>query len=165
MDNFSATRVNHMKQFSSVKHKKILLCHHRLWHPPFNYLKHFLKCDTCILAKSHCVSCHSNSNKNDCTLMIWLCVMKHKNKTQFSATVRILYTNTRREYINQEFHHYFQTHGIIHETTCPQTLLQNGVAKRNNQHILETTRALLIGSHVPCHFWVDVIITTIYLLN
>ncbi|KAI5314443.1 hypothetical protein L3X38_043619 [Prunus dulcis] len=53
------------------------------------------------------------------------------------------------EFVNHDFQTYFQQHGIIHETTCPQTLQQNGVAERKNRHLLETARALLIGAHVP----------------
>ncbi|RDX94066.1 hypothetical protein CR513_23590, partial [Mucuna pruriens] len=77
IDDFSIGRVNHMQHFSSVKHRQILLWHCRLGHSPFNYLKHLLldlffglhdsnlKCDSCILAKSHCVFYPSNSNKSD----------------------------------------------------------------------------------------------------
>ncbi|RDY00979.1 hypothetical protein CR513_15759, partial [Mucuna pruriens] len=63
------------------------------------------------------------------------------------------------------FHAYFQTHGLIHETSCPHTPQQNGVSKRKNKHILETTRALLIGSHAPNKYWEDVINTTVHLIN
>jgi hypothetical protein len=39
------------------------------------------------------------------------------------------------------------------------------VVERKNKHILETTRALLIGAHVPQHYWVDVVTYTVYLIN
>jgi transposase InsO family protein len=221
MDDFSTGRANHMRHSSGAKYKQIVLWHRRLGHPSFNYLKHLLpdlfsdfdvselKCDTCILAKSHRVSYPSSSNKNgtpfalihsdvwgpspistlhgirwfvtfvdDCTRMTWLYVMKHKHdvfnifqmfhtliQTQFSAKIRILRSDNGGEYVNQEFNRYFQTHGIVHETTCPQTPQQNGVAERKNRHILETARALLIGSHVPRHFWADAVVTAVYLMN
>ncbi|BBH06529.1 ABC-2 type transporter family protein [Prunus dulcis] len=60
---------------------------------------------------------------------------------------------------------YFQTHGIIHETTCPQTPQQNGVAERKNRHLLETARALLIDGHVPRHHWDDAVVTAVHLIN
>ncbi|KAI5324900.1 hypothetical protein L3X38_033973 [Prunus dulcis] len=60
---------------------------------------------------------------------------------------------------------YFQQYGIIHETTCPQTPQQNGVAERRNRHLLETTRALLIGAYVPHHHWDDAIVTAVHLIN
>ncbi|WJX11696.1 Beta-galactosidase 8 [Trifolium repens] len=221
MDDFSTGRANNMQNSLNVKHKQILLWHRRLGHPLFNYLKHLLpnlfsgllvselKCDICILAKSHRVPYLSSSNKSDtpfslihsdvwgpspistvsgirwfvtfiddCKRMTWLYVMRHKNdvfnifrafhtliQTQFSAKIRVLRSDNGGEYVNQEFHHYFKTHGIVHETTCPQTPQQNGVAERKNRHILETARALLIDSHVPRHFWSDAVVTTVYLLN
>lgn len=56
-------------------------------------------------------------------------------------------------------------HGILYETTCPQTLQHNGVAERKNHHLLETTCALLIGAHVHRHHLDDAIVTAVYLLN
>ena len=52
-----------------------------------------------------------------------------------------------------------------HETSCPQTPQQNGVAEHTNRHILEITRALLIATNVPKRFWADVVVTAVYLLN
>ncbi|BBH02937.1 hypothetical protein Prudu_013658 [Prunus dulcis] len=59
----------------------------------------------------------------------------------------------------------WETHDIIHETTCPQTPQQNSVAERKNRHLLETARALLIRGHVPRHHWDDVVVTAIHLIN
>lgn len=55
--------------------------------------------------------------------------------------------------------------GILHETMCPQTPHQNGVAERKNRHILEITRALLIGSYAHETHWADAITYAIYLMN
>lgn len=55
------------------------------------------------------------------------------------------------EYVN--IRSYFQEHGILHETTCPYTPRQNGVAeRRNRQLILEITCASFIGAHMPPWF-------------
>ena len=151
------------------------------------------KCDTCVLAKSHCVSYPLNSNKSvipfglvhsdvwgpssittssgirwfvtfidDCTRMTWLYLLKHKSdvflafktfhtmdQTQFSTKIQILRFDNGGEYVNNGFIHYLTNHGILHETTCPQTPHQNGVAERKNRHLLETARSLLIGADVP----------------
>ncbi|CAL2227071.1 unnamed protein product [Prunus armeniaca] len=98
---------------------------------------------------------------DDCTRMTWLYLMKNKNKvfsgfqsfhkqmkTQFNAQIQILRSDNGGEFVNHDFQTYFQQHGITHETTCPQTPQQNGVAERKNRHLLETARALLIGAHV-----------------
>ncbi|CAL9010842.1 unnamed protein product, partial [Prunus brigantina] len=55
--------------------------------------------------------------------------------------------------------------GLLHETTCPYTLQQNGVAKRKNRHILEVARSIFIEAHTPKMFWSDAIVYAVYLLN
>ncbi|BBH05273.1 ABC-2 type transporter family protein [Prunus dulcis] len=84
-------------------------------------------------------------------------------ETQFNARIQILRSDNGGEFVNHDFQTYFQTHGIIHETTCPQTPQQNGVAERKNRHLLETARALLIGGHVPRHHWDDAVVTAVHL--
>jgi len=82
---------------------------------------------------------------DDCTRMTWLYLLKHKDEvfkvfhsfhamiqTQFSAQIRILRSDNGGEYVNHHFQSYFQLHGLIHETSCPQTPQQNGVAERKN---------------------------------
>lgn len=39
------------------------------------------------------------------------------------------------------------------------------MAERKNRHILETARALLIGTKVPVRHWDDAVVTAVYLLN
>ncbi|CAL2278311.1 unnamed protein product [Prunus armeniaca] len=115
---------------------------------------------------------------DDYTRMTWLYLLKNKNemfsrfqsfhkqmKTQFNAQIQILRSNNGEEFVNHNFQTYFQQHEIIHETTCPQTPQQNGVAKRKNRHLLETALSLLIGAHVPRHHWDDAIVTTVHLIS
>ena len=66
---------------------------------------------------------------------------------QFSLPIKVLKSDNGGEYLNFELSQFFAEHDILHETTCPQTPQQNGVAERKNRHILETTRELLIGAH------------------
>ena len=40
------------------------------------------------------------------------------------------------EYLNSELSQFFAEHGILHETTCPQTPQQNGVTERKNMTYL-----------------------------
>ncbi|CAL8164315.1 unnamed protein product [Prunus armeniaca] len=115
---------------------------------------------------------------DDCTRMTWLYLLKNKNevfsrfqsfhkqmKTQFNAQIQILRSDNGGELVNHDFQTYFQQHGIIHETTCPQTPQQNDVAEQKNRHLLETARALLIGTHIPRHHWDDVVVTAVHLIN
>ena len=114
---------------------------------------------------------------NDCTRMTWLYLLKKKFEvleafrsfhvmvqTQFSASIQILRSENGGEFINKNFQEYFKCHGLLHETTSPQTP-QNGVAERKNRHILETAWSLLIRAHVPPSHWAEVVTTTIYLIN
>jgi len=102
---------------------------------------------------------------DDCIRMTWLYTMRHKNDahnifpffyrmvcTQFSLPVKIILSNNGGEYLNSELLSFFQNNGILHETTCLRTPQKNGVAERKNRYILETTRALLIGAHIPQHY-------------
>ena len=71
---------------------------------------------------------------DDCIRMTWLYLLKHKDEvlsvfksfhvmvqTQFSGKIQILRSDNGGEYVNRGFHDYFQYHGILHETFCPQT--------------------------------------------
>nr|GEZ71705.1 retrovirus-related Pol polyprotein from transposon TNT 1-94 [Tanacetum cinerariifolium] len=60
---------------------------------------------------------------------------------------------------------FFQSKGIVHQTTCPHTPEQNGVAERKNRLLLEMTRALIIESYVPKSFWPEALATATYLIN
>lgn len=56
-------------------------------------------------------------------------------------------------------------HGILHETSCVDTISQNGVAERKNRHLLETARALLFSMNIPKKFWADAVSTACFLIN
>ena len=110
--------------------------------------------------------------------MTWIYLLKHKDEvfvvfqsfhtmvqTQFSAKIKILCSENGGEYVNQQFQTYFNSHGMLHETSCSQTPQQNGTTEMNNRHILETARALLINAHVPNRYWSDVAAISMRLLN
>ena len=52
---------------------------------------------------------------------------------------------------------------MIHQAFCPNTPQQNRVAERENRILLEISRALLIESHAPAHFWPEAIAMATYL--
>nr|GFB48772.1 putative ribonuclease H-like domain-containing protein [Tanacetum cinerariifolium] len=86
-------------------------------------------------------------------------------QTQFKQTIQIVRSDNGGEYLNSQMKLFFQTKGIIHQTTCPHTPEQNGVAERKNRILLEMTRAFIIESHVPKMFWPEALATSTYLLN
>jgi transposase InsO family protein len=78
--------------------------------------------------------------------MTWVYMLKHKNEVlrcfqdfhklvanQFNAKVRIIHSDNETDYVNNKFISYISNQGIIHQTTCPGTPPQNGVAERKNR--------------------------------
>jgi len=55
--------------------------------------------------------------------------------------------------------------GIIHQSSCPHTPQQNGVAERKHMRIVDTARILLVNANVPLKFWSDNVLTAWYLIN
>lgn len=60
---------------------------------------------------------------------------------------------------------FFLKNGIVHQSSCPNTPQQNGVAARKNRHLLEVARALLFSSKVPNYLWGEAVLTAAYLIN
>ncbi|CAN6563085.1 unnamed protein product [Malus baccata var. baccata] len=112
---------------------------------------------------------------DDCTRMTWLYVLKNKSdvgmifsqmlRTQYFSVIKVLRSDNDGEYINRELSEFLCDQGILHETTCPYTPQQNGVAERKNRHILETARALLLGASVPKIFWPEAVTYAVYVIN
>jgi hypothetical protein len=67
--------------------------------------------------------------------------------------------------MNREFDEYLSSFGIIHQTTCPSTFEQNGLAERKNMHILDVTRSLMFAMNVPKYLWSEAVMTLAYLIN
>lgn len=55
--------------------------------------------------------------------------------------------------------------GIIHQTSCPYSPLQNGIVERKHRTLLNAARALRIQENLPIHFWGDCVLTAVYLVN
>ncbi|XP_043806668.1 uncharacterized protein LOC122721806 [Manihot esculenta] len=109
---------------------------------------------------------------DDCTRVTWVYLLKQKSevaekfcdffrmiKTQFHRTIQVLRSDNGGEFVNNHLQTFFRDNGILHQTTCPYTPQQNGVAERKNRHILETARALLFEAQVPPKFWAIGVLT------
>ena len=70
-------------------------------------------------------------------------------QNQFGVKIKNFKTDNARDYFNQILSPYFQSQGILHKSSCVNTPQKNGVAKRKNGHLLNTTRALLFQGNVP----------------
>ena len=85
--------------------------------------------------------------------------------TQYSATPKILRTDNALEFVQTALQELCSSLGILHQTTCPYTSQQNGVAERKHRHLLDMTRTLLVEMGVPHYLWSDALLTAAYLLN
>ncbi|KAK2410134.1 putative mitochondrial protein [Trifolium repens] len=115
---------------------------------------------------------------DDFSRCTWIFLMKNRSelfsifqqfyqeiKTQFGVSIRSLRSDNAREYLSHQFQNFMALNGILHQTSCPHTPQQNGVAERKNRHLIETTRTLLLHGNVPFRFWGDAVLTACYLIN
>nr|GEX17746.1 retrovirus-related Pol polyprotein from transposon TNT 1-94 [Tanacetum cinerariifolium] len=81
------------------------------------------------------------------------------------APVIIVRTDNETEFKNHVLKEYFNSVGIIHETSAAKTPQQNRVAKRRNCTLVEAARTMLIFSHAPLFLWAEAIDTACYTQN
>ena len=83
---------------------------------------------------------------DDCIRITWVYLLKHKSDvcsvfrifyhmvlTQFGRSLKIVRSDNGGEYFKRELTDFFHAKGIIHQTSCPETPQQNGVAERKNR--------------------------------
>ncbi|KAL0413413.1 UNVERIFIED_CONTAM: Retrovirus-related Pol polyprotein from transposon TNT 1-94 [Sesamum radiatum] len=87
---------------------------------------------------------------------------KTEVELQQSSLIKRLRTDRGGEYIDPS---YFQSVGIIHETTVPYTPQQNGVSERKNRVLKEMVNSMLSYSGLSDGFWDEAMFTACYLLN
>ena len=115
---------------------------------------------------------------DDHSRMTWVYLMKTKQEvcslfiqfhtmvaTQYKTPIQIFRTDNGGEFVNHELKQFLHTHGIIHQTTCPSSPQQNGVAERKNRQFLEMVRATLFDAHMPLYYWGEALTTASYLIN
>lgn len=101
----------------------------------------------------------------DCSKATWFYLLKHKNDvnvafksfhsmvcTQFSTKIQVLRSNNGGEYLSRDLTSFLDIASIVHQTTYPRTLEQNGVPERKNKHLLEIVNALMFTINVPSSF-------------
>ncbi|KAJ9535587.1 hypothetical protein OSB04_un001276 [Centaurea solstitialis] len=81
----------------------------------------------------------------------------HKNEL-----IKALRTDRGGEYYDPV---YFESTGIIHQTTAPYTPQQNGVAERKNRTLKEMVNSMLSYSGLSEGFWGEAMLTACYIFN
>ncbi|KAD3640743.1 hypothetical protein E3N88_29966 [Mikania micrantha] len=89
-------------------------------------------------------------------------VYKQEVELLHGDLIKTLRTDRGGEYYDPV---YFQSIGIIHQTTAPYTPQQNGVAERKNRTLKEMVNSLLSYSGLNDGFWGEAMLTACYLLN
>jgi hypothetical protein len=77
----------------------------------------------------------------------------------------VFHADSAGEYISKQLHGVLAEQGTLAQFSCPGAHAQNGVAEHKHRHLLETTRAMMIASSLPTHFWAKAVSTSVYLIN
>lgn len=86
-------------------------------------------------------------------------------ENQFNSKIKTIRSDNGKEYVNKEVAKYFEGKGIVHQTSCPYTPPQNGVAERYNKTILDKARCLIINAKAPKHLWAEAVHKATYIIN
>lgn len=84
---------------------------------------------------------------------------------QTGRKLKVLRTDNGTEYVNSRMRKSMQRDGIVHQTSCPYTPQQNGVAERMNRTLVEKARCMLNDAQLPKKFWAEAISTAAYIVN
>ena len=115
---------------------------------------------------------------DDHTRVTWVFLLKEKSdaeavfknfynmvQTQFQTQIKIFRSDNGKEFFNNVLGDFFAERGMVHQSSCNNTPLQNGVAERKNKHLLEVVRAISFKTKVPKYLWGEAILTATYLIN
>ena len=83
---------------------------------------------------------------------------------QFHIYVQSLRSDNAKEYVSEQFQSFMLQNIILHQTSNVDTPSQNGVAKRKNRHLLETTKALLFQMRCPSIYGLKLFPPLVFLL-
>lgn len=89
----------------------------------------------------------------------------HWIKNQFGYSMKNLFTDKGREYLNHDMSTLTTSNGIEHHTTSGYDSQANGVAERLNQTILTDARTMLLSASLPPTFWPEAVNYSVFLRN
>jgi transposase InsO family protein len=77
----------------------------------------------------------------------------------------MLRSNNGGKYTSNEFDTFWREAGMKKELTIPYNPHQNGVAKRKNKSIIETTKSMNHNLNMPMCLWAEACLTTVHIMN
>nr|GEV54614.1 retrovirus-related Pol polyprotein from transposon TNT 1-94 [Tanacetum cinerariifolium] len=81
---------------------------------------------------------------------------------RLQSPVIIVRTDNGTEFKNHVLKEYFDSVGIIHETSAAKTPQQNGVVEHRNHTLVKAARTMMIFSHAQLFLWAEAIATAVY---
>ncbi|GJW52763.1 putative RNA-directed DNA polymerase [Tanacetum coccineum] len=115
---------------------------------------------------------------DDYSRAVWTYLLKTKDEVfdcivnfiklihnQFNVKIKTFRSDNGTEFVNKKMFSLLADLGIIHQTSCPHTPQQNGIAERKHRHLLNVARSLMFQGGIPLNFWSDCILTAVYLIN
>lgn len=86
-------------------------------------------------------------------------------QNHFNKQIKTIRSNNDTEFINTSLTDFFQTHGIGHQTTCPNKPQQNARVERKYKHLLEVAISIKFQRHFHIHLWGYFLLTATYIIN
>nr|GEV75784.1 hypothetical protein [Tanacetum cinerariifolium] len=116
-------------------------------------------CVTCQKEKQHKAS--STKDKTSGILKAFITGIENL----IDHKVKIIRCDNGNEFKNKEMNQLYEKEGIKREFSFARTSQQNGVAKRKNRTLIETTRTMLADSKLPTTFWAEAVNNACYVQN
>ena len=86
-------------------------------------------------------------------------------ESECSLKIKTLSTDHGGEFNSNAFYDFCLQSGIKRQLSAPYSPQKNGVIERRNRIILNMVRSMLKEKRLPRVFWVEVVNTSVYLLN
>nr|GEU57556.1 ribonuclease H-like domain-containing protein [Tanacetum cinerariifolium] len=86
-------------------------------------------------------------------------------ENQLSLKVKIIRSDNRTEFKNNDLNQFCGVKGIKREFSVPRTPQQNGILERKNKTLIEAARTMLADSLLPIPFWAEAVNTACYVQN
>ena len=86
-------------------------------------------------------------------------------KRQFDVHIKRFWIENAKDFCNHELKEFFESERIRHETLCPYTSQQNGLAERKISDIMDKPKSLMIQASLTKNIWNFCIMTAVYLIN